>query len=622
MPTLVSSTISFLFTVIPLTVWIRSLNRIVPDPYLDEFFHIPQAQVYWRGDFWHWDDKITTPPGLYLFSYVWHSILARVHGAKAGASLSTQDLRSDGLVIWLALQAVVWLYQKLERRGNKSSGKSGYDVRRSDGEGESDAGKTWAIMSFPLIFFFSGLYYTDVWSAFTVLATMCAWRASSQSSGAVRSMLQVLQVMLGLVSLGSRQTNVFWVVVFTGGLQAIETVSVRARIHDPSIDEASVEGESKSSFSFCSQNYSHSDSWSDFLHLVLSLLYNLFPSIPHLLLVLWPQLVLLVSFTAFVVYNNGVVLGDKSNHVASLHLAQLLYLWPFIIFFSWPVLLPHLARPRNLLRKRPRWITIFTAGLLATCIVHFNTVIHKFLLADNRHYTFYVFKAIRTRPWTFYAAVPVYLLCAWLAMIALGGTDITLQEETKQQDQQGTAATNFVPLNSHASADFPSRSIRGPELNTDPQTRRPQVNHISLLLVWFLTTSLSLITAPLVEPRYFLMPWLIWRLHVPSHTSSPRPPSQSETETETETERDHPATSPRQTPNKNTRTETDRPILPSQSKMTLNRPFLATILLALADYSSAVELGWSGILNLATCYVFLYRGFRDSREKSVSRFMW
>lgn len=30
----------------------------------DEPFHVPQAQTYCRGDYWAWDPKITTPPGL------------------------------------------------------------------------------------------------------------------------------------------------------------------------------------------------------------------------------------------------------------------------------------------------------------------------------------------------------------------------------------------------------------------------------------------------------------------------------------------------------------------------------------------------------------------------------
>ncbi|TYI11051.1 hypothetical protein ES332_A09G183900v1 [Gossypium tomentosum] len=53
--------------VIPVSVLV---NRIVPDPYMDEIFHIPQAQKYCNGDFMSWDPMITTPPGLYYLSLV------------------------------------------------------------------------------------------------------------------------------------------------------------------------------------------------------------------------------------------------------------------------------------------------------------------------------------------------------------------------------------------------------------------------------------------------------------------------------------------------------------------------------------------------------------------------
>lgn len=64
------------------SIWLNLVNSFVPDPYLvrtnvrppgkrpetnmnqDEFFHIPQAQVYCKNKFTDWDDKITTPPGL------------------------------------------------------------------------------------------------------------------------------------------------------------------------------------------------------------------------------------------------------------------------------------------------------------------------------------------------------------------------------------------------------------------------------------------------------------------------------------------------------------------------------------------------------------------------------
>ncbi|XP_072510398.1 ATP-binding cassette sub-family D member 2 isoform X6 [Notamacropus eugenii] len=48
----------FLFSVI---------NRALREPYMDEVFHLPQAQRFCWGSF-QWDPMITTLPGLYLVS--------------------------------------------------------------------------------------------------------------------------------------------------------------------------------------------------------------------------------------------------------------------------------------------------------------------------------------------------------------------------------------------------------------------------------------------------------------------------------------------------------------------------------------------------------------------------
>jgi alpha-1,2-glucosyltransferase len=69
-----------LFIVNLSTTWYNAVSKDVPEPYLasthklsthdielmknqDEFFHVPQAQLYCKGDY-TWDPKITTPPGL------------------------------------------------------------------------------------------------------------------------------------------------------------------------------------------------------------------------------------------------------------------------------------------------------------------------------------------------------------------------------------------------------------------------------------------------------------------------------------------------------------------------------------------------------------------------------
>ena len=61
---------------------------------------------------------------------------------------------------------------------------------------------------FPALFFFYALYYTDVASTFSVLyAYYCHLKKQKKRL-----------FLAGLVSLWFRQTNIFWVAIFMGGL--------------------------------------------------------------------------------------------------------------------------------------------------------------------------------------------------------------------------------------------------------------------------------------------------------------------------------------------------------------------------------------------------------------------
>ncbi|KAK6727574.1 hypothetical protein RB195_005328 [Necator americanus] len=44
---------------------VRIVYLYVPDPYMDEIFHIRQTRRYCSGN-WSWDPMITTPPALYI----------------------------------------------------------------------------------------------------------------------------------------------------------------------------------------------------------------------------------------------------------------------------------------------------------------------------------------------------------------------------------------------------------------------------------------------------------------------------------------------------------------------------------------------------------------------------
>jgi len=285
----------------------------------------------------------------------------------------------------------------------------------------------------------------------------------------------------------------------------------------------------------------------------------------------WVRLQGLARLTRYRPYGSPFQLGDKENHVASLHLAQMLYIWPYFMFFSLPMLYPWLLSisiPRRFLPKRyhqhnARYrlpslmvsIPIMTVMLL---VVHYNTIVHPFTLADNRHYMFYVFR-ILLRHWSIkYLAVPIYYICAWAVITAFGGPTARKPTANRSRTEVRNGLQMKLP---------PSKA---------PEERG---NIVPFVLIWLLATSLSLITAPLVEPRYFIVPWLIWRLH----TISPHPDMEKEA----------------------------------------RRLVYSARVVDHLDHRVVLETLWFMFINVGTGYMFLYKGFEWPQEPGkVQRFMW
>lgn len=73
---------------------------------------------------------------------------------------------------------------------------------------------------FPPLFFFSGLYYTDVVSTLVIVV---AYFAFQQGAGGASVGRGLLAYGLGIMGLVMRQTNVFWVGVFLAGMEWVRT---------------------------------------------------------------------------------------------------------------------------------------------------------------------------------------------------------------------------------------------------------------------------------------------------------------------------------------------------------------------------------------------------------------
>jgi len=126
---------------------------------------------------------------------------------------------------------------------------------------------------------------------------------------------------------------------------------------------------------------------------------------------------LAASLTAFLVYllsRGSLVLGDRTNHVVALHLAQLNYAAVVLLATSplgYRVALAPFRETRAVVVERP--LTTLALVVQSAVFAARFSVTHPFILADNRHFSFYVWNRFFLRHWAAkLAPVPVYALAS------------------------------------------------------------------------------------------------------------------------------------------------------------------------------------------------------------------
>lgn len=164
-------------------------------------------------------------------------------------------------------------------------------------------------------------------------------------------------------------------------------------------------------------------------------------------------------FIVFVVWNGGIVIGDRTAHVATIHICQILYFSVFVSLFSWPYVIPHWRACLRFLRQH--WILASCIVVLMVTVIRFNTLVHPYVLADNRHYWFYVWNRFIGRYAAFrYLLIPIY--CASLFAMS-----------------QNVGHLRFLS----------------------------QINYV-------ICVCMVLVPQLLVEPRYFILPYIFHRLNM------------------------------------------------------------------------------------------------------------
>ncbi|XP_037934963.1 putative Dol-P-Glc:Glc(2)Man(9)GlcNAc(2)-PP-Dol alpha-1,2-glucosyltransferase [Teleopsis dalmanni] len=327
---------------------------------IDEEFHLRQGLHFCNKRFDIWDPKITTFPGLYLISLVLNPI----------NSCSVLGLR---LISFTSAVINVVLLYKIRRRNLKRSKSS------------LAALDAFTIAALPPLYFFSHLYYTDTISLTTILLFYYFWQKESHLQAAVYAAASVLM----------RQTNVVWVGMAFGIMSLdvlIKNYAAFKRIKYHQVQTFKVQ------------------TWLE----ILTNFKLMLRSIWQILKKGCFYLVILLPFVAFVFINGSIVIGDKQAHEASIHLPQLFYFSIFVLIFAISNSIKQLKVTLQVILHE-KLIVLFVIGV-CVLIVKWNTLVHPYLLADNRHYTFYIWNRLYGRfSWFKYAVTPVYIF----ALIAL-----------------------------------------------------------------------------------------------------------------------------------------------------------------------------------------------------------
>uniref|UniRef100_A0A6G1SMM9 Dol-P-Glc:Glc(2)Man(9)GlcNAc(2)-PP-Dol alpha-1,2-glucosyltransferase n=1 Tax=Aceria tosichella TaxID=561515 RepID=A0A6G1SMM9_9ACAR len=387
----------------------NSINNAVKEPYMDEIFHVPQAQRYCQGNFTYYDPKITTPPGLYLFTYarIWLRDIVLIR--RSNLICDTIDLRRTNHSIAILNFVTLVLIQLTAGDRVNLSRRYGFKQRAFHTLNNSTTYdlvriilNSLVILLLPPLFFFNSLYYTDAGS---VLFTLLVYLFSLIDQ-------HLLAALCGIVSILFRQTNVVWVfyVACLTILRTFEEHHKRQNLRKSQQHQQQAKTNSRSHHGGDQSNLVTSESApGSYCYLPDKQL--LFALIKRCT----PYAMVGVSFIGFVFINKGIVLGDKEAHQPRLHSAQVLYFLGFCSMFgtTWVLHLRILKRFLYFTIRTPLVAVLVSA--LVIYLISFGRYAHPYLLADNRHITFYIWRRILDRHNSYvpFMLTPIYLVSSF-----------------------------------------------------------------------------------------------------------------------------------------------------------------------------------------------------------------
>lgn len=289
--------------------------------------------------------------------------------------------------------------------------------------------ETLALISLPPMYFFTLIYYTDVPSITMILFMLLLSLRKYHKSSVIFAALSVLM----------RQTNIVWVV----GVVGVHLVDKMMLNVYPKMRR---ENATFGNFMFALKT--HLKNPKMFVNFVWRAILENFG-----------YFLIIFAFIAFIIVNGSIVVGDKTAHEASIHIPQLFYFTLFLLIFGSSLWIPHLF---DVFKIFTNWRYLLTAaflGLIIAIIVQYNTLIHPYLLADNRHFTFYIWNRLYGRyALARFFVIPVYIFGLYTMFNSLNGS-------------------------------------------------------IGFKMFFVLSTLLTVCLQKMIEVRYFLMPFLLLRLN-------------------------------------------------------------------------------------------------------------
>jgi alpha-1,2-glucosyltransferase len=198
-----------------------------------------------------------------------------------------------------------------------------------------------------------------------------------------------------------RQTNVLWILFSIGIICLREYTKTNARV---STTKQQQEQQQKQPLS---PSLPENELW-----MLWKFIQFLVCNLSHILSLTWSLWIPVIVFAVFIIsYNHGnVVLGDQTNHIPTIHFALLAHTctlsglllfpkWVFRSIYQWifddddedngKKSENYIDHKR--VQQRYQWWSI-VGGFACSLALVYGSRSHPFLIADNRHYMFYIWQ--------------------------------------------------------------------------------------------------------------------------------------------------------------------------------------------------------------------------------------